>query len=273
MDMTEPFRLVLVAGLMTVFATVLLGCGPATVSNNEPTPIHPGRSAALHAGGSDPPLKPNASAAAVDARPVGAPDSAPRLVLPEAEPIGPGHPLRKVSAGSGRDLVGQHASSRVSSSEPTGDSVRTQPAQERPYTWQDGDRTMTVLLQSDLAVTPGGRIGSSDDTALRMTRANTVSESASPVQPVFRSQSGTLMTLPGGVLLALDETWSSSEIAEFFESNGIDSGRVSELGDISNGFFVDTQPGFPSLDLANALAAQDGVRVSTPNWRRALVAE
>ena len=44
--------------------------------------------------------------------------------------------------------------------------------------------------------------------------------------------------------------------------------RVSELDYVTNGFFVETEPGFPSLDLANALAAQDGVETSSPNWGR-----
>ena len=35
---------------------------------------------------------------------------------------------------------------------------------------------------------------------------------------------------------------------------------------MANGFLVETEPGFPSLELANALAAQAGVWVSSPNW-------
>ena len=40
-------------------------------------------------------------------------------------------------------------------------------------------------------------------------------------QPVFRSQSGALMTLPGGVLLVLDADWTATEVNTFFASNGI----------------------------------------------------
>ena len=42
--------------------------------------------------------------------------------------------------------------------------------------------------------------------------------------------------------------------------------RVEKLGFIENGFFIETDPGFPSLDLANALAPQEGVLISSPNW-------
>ena len=76
------------------------------------------------------------------------------------------------------------------------------------------------------------------------------------------------MTLPGGVLLALDPDWDEAQVEEFFSENGISSDEVSELEFIENGFLVETESGFPSLDLANDLAGQDGVRISSPNWSR-----
>ena len=86
---------------------------------------------------------------------------------------------------------------------------------------------------------------------------------------MFRSESsGTLMTLPGGVLLVLDAAWSKAETNSFFARNRIKLNRVSALDIAANSFFVETAPGFPSLDLANTLAAQDGVRISSPNWWR-----
>ena len=115
-------------------------------------------------------------------------------------------------------------------------------------------------------MTQDGDVASKEDIAARTTRSDTVDKAASAGLPVFRSQSGTLMTLPGGVLLALDETWSEAETDAFFENNGIDRDRVSELEYLTNGFLVETEPGFSSLELANALAEQDGVRVSSPNW-------
>ena len=76
------------------------------------------------------------------------------------------------------------------------------------------------------------------------------------------------MTLPGGVLLALDPEWDGAMVNGFFARNNISKTRISELDYIPNGFFVRTKPGFPSLELANALAAQKGVLVSSPNWWR-----
>ncbi len=88
-------------------------------------------------------------------------------------------------------------------------------------------------------------------------------------RPVFRSESGGgLMTLPGGVLLVLDPEWDQSKVEAFLTRNGISTERVSDLGFLRNGFMVETEPGFPSLELANELASQQGVVVSSPNWWR-----
>ena len=135
------------------------------------------------------------------------------------------------------------------------------------YTWQDGDRALTVTLQADLVVdedastkgaagaSPGGAIVKAAD-----------AQGQGTGQPVFKSQSGALMTLPGGVLLVLDPEWTQTEINAFFSSNGIKLDSVTELDFLENGFFVETEAGFPSLDLANSLATKDGVILSSPNW-------
>ena len=149
------------------------------------------------------------------------------------------------------------------------------PVQGDAYTWQDGDRTMTVRLQTDLVVEKGSGGLPRDVVSANEGGTNVVrradGQSKSDTLPVFRSESGALMTLPGGVLLALSSEWSQAETNAFFSSNGIKMDRVSELDYVANGFFVETEPGFPSLDLANALAAQDGVEISSPNWGREAV--
>ncbi len=146
----------------------------------------------------------------------------------------------------------------------------TGPVQGDPYTWQDGDRTMTVMLQADLVVEKdsGGLprdVVSANEGGTNVVRSADA-QSNSATLPVFRAESGALMTLPGSVLLVLSSEWSQAETNAFFSNNGIKLDRVSELGYVANGFFVQTEPGFPSLDLANALAVQDGVEISSPNW-------
>ena len=148
--------------------------------------------------------------------------------------------------------------------------------QGQVYSWQDGDRTLNVVLQNDLAVQETVDIKSDDVVVVAGGDTSIVERRPGhgTVEPVFRDESGGgLMTLPGGVLVALDPQWDQEQVDEFFERNGIDADRVSEMGFIPNGFVVETEPGFPSLELANALAGQDGVTVSSPNWWREVQAK
>ena len=150
-------------------------------------------------------------------------------------------------------------------------------AQGDVYTWHDGDRVLGARLQVDLVVIEDGSISPTDEVVadtgsgqiVRSVPGGASDGSKSPsggAQPVFRSESGELMTLPGGVILFLDPGWDGDAAAGFFAANGIAPGRVSELDYVTNGFFVDTDPGFASLELANALAGQAGVELSSPNW-------
>ena len=139
--------------------------------------------------------------------------------------------------------------------------------QQTEYTWQDGGRTQTVILQPDLVIDDG----SSTKGAMAQAPGGAIVKSAdaqgqSTGQPVFKSQSGALMSLPGGVLVVLDPDWTQAQVDAFFSSNAIKLSRVEELGYLDNGYFIETEPGFPSLDLANALAELEGVIVSSPNW-------
>ena len=137
------------------------------------------------------------------------------------------------------------------------------------YTWEDGDRTLTVTLQTDLVIKE--RAGEALTDVLATTPSGSVTRSANSGGrgtglPVFNSPSGALMTLPGGVLLLLDQDWPEARVKRFFADNAISRSDVSELGWIDNGYFIATAPGFPSLTLANALAGQEGVEISSPNW-------
>ena len=174
-------------------------------------------------------------------------------------------------ASAGRDggitEVGQEASQKRSP--PTG------PVQGPAYTWEDGDRTLTAYLQTDLVVDKGSDglprdIVEADDGGSNIVRSADA-QSEGDTLPVFRSESGSLMTLPGGILLVLSAKWSQAETDAFFSDNDVKMDRVSELSYVANGFFIETEPGFPSLELANELADLDGVEVSSPNWGREAV--
>ena len=145
------------------------------------------------------------------------------------------------------------------------------PVQGREYTWQDGDLTRRVWVQVDLVARPRDRIRASDIVAVeqgsRSIVRSTDQEAQGEGEPVFRSEFGELMTLPGGVLLALDPEWDAARINRFVSARGIAMSRVQRHVFAANGFLVETAPGFPSLALANALAGQEGVILSSPNWQ------
>ena len=44
------------------------------------------------------------------------------------------------------------------------------------------------------------------------------------------------MTLPGGIILALDPEWDQAAVEKFFSQNGISLDRTSELDFLDNGF-------------------------------------
>ena len=138
------------------------------------------------------------------------------------------------------------------------------------YDWYDGDRVMSVELQPDLEAQSSNSEVPGDEIIARVGDYNIVTKTdktVSKANPVFRSkEDASLMTLPGGVLLALDSTWDQERIDAFFQENGIDAHSVSPMEYLKNAYFIETEPGLPSLDLANKLAVMDGVEVSSPNW-------
>lgn len=138
------------------------------------------------------------------------------------------------------------------------------PLPRHRYSWRDGDRTIAVTLEEDGPLS--NRRPGKDSAVAAL-------EYDGDAKPVFRSHSGTPMTLPGGILLRLDPAWSDAEVEKFFERNGIAYREALPLDYLPNGFFVETEPGIASLELANALAAQQGVEASSPNWQRQVQAK
>ena len=138
------------------------------------------------------------------------------------------------------------------------------------YSYKDGDRTIGVTLQEGLVLQKNSSISSNDTVIIKGSVQSIISKGSGGGQgglPVFRSESGGgLMTLPGGIMLGLNPEWDKAQVDSFFSNNGISPEQVSELGFIPNGFLVNTDPGFPSLELANELAEQEGVDISSPNW-------
>ena len=187
---------------------------------------------------------------------------APRNARPEKTPASSGG-AREVEPGR----VDPEAEPTKTPPEADGDADQPAgPSSGRVYTWQDGEHTRRVILQSDLSVRGEDEVTAQDRVVARAGASAVVQGGGG--QPVFRSESGELMALPGGVLLALDPDWSEGQVGAFLNRNAIPRSRVSDLGWLPNGYFIETPPGFPSLHMANALAGQDGVVLAAPNWWR-----
>ncbi len=201
--------------------------------------------------------------------------------LPEPKPVAEEYeakPTPKPALDRGvkgnRVPPGPVAESSYQSVSKAGDSSGKDAGDGNMYTWEDGDRTMNIVLQDDLVAQSKSDNTPQDVIVAEGGGYSIVSKQYTPGsgdQPVFKSQSGGgLMTLPGGLMLALDPEWDQTTVDKFFEGNGINPDQVSELGFLDNAFYVETDAGFPSLELANSLASKDGVTVSSPNWWRQL---
>ena len=221
--------------------------------------------------------------------------TAPARPTPTRQPVTQAPPTDATVQGSasgesstkrvGTPAAGEMAASRpgarglereVPLEEPTPGPVTRDPsvgasAQGAEYTWRDGDVTRRVRVQLDLVSQPSSQNRVSDvvvvDGGGRSVVRKRADDTAGTGDPVFRAESGQLMTLPGGVLVMLDGDWDSARIERFFSENSIAMSRVEEQIFAPNAFLVSTDPGFPSLQVANALAGQDGVIFAVPDWQ------
>ena len=137
------------------------------------------------------------------------------------------------------------------------------PEEGQLYVWYDGDRTRRVRLQSDLTVQTGSD-GQGGEIVARS--AVTGAQAQGQALPVFRSESsGKLMTLPGGVLVVFDSELDDAQISKFLTEQGISKNRVTPML-LHNAFEIETEPGFPALELANRLATSAESLVASPDW-------
>ena len=289
-----------IVALVSGATAVLPGCGSSSptdqpvAASTESTPPHLKPTATESAPPVDDSVStptPTSSAGdGVESPPVAAPTETlsplPRITATESAPLAGDSvstPTPPSSTDDGIEVVSADSSGTSGKQEPiTGvdtDSPRkgspgaTGPVEGESYAWQDGDRTMTVKLQTDLVVEKGSgglpRSAVSADEGGNNVVRSADGQSKSDTLPVFRSESGCADDPPrrrsAGAQLRMEPGGNERF---FLRATGSRLDRVSELDYAVNGFFVETEPGFPSLDLANALAAQDGVEISSPNWGR-----
>ena len=187
------------------------------------------------------------------------------------EPKEPESPESKLSQRSDVQLQGPSATSVTKSATAEGETA----SKGTVYTWYDGDREMRAVLQNDVPLPHDDEdIAAGDSATVNSVggASNSGGGGSQDVQPVFRSESGGGdMTLPGGVILLLDETWDEAEVDSFLSKNQINSSQLTEMEFLENAYFIETAAGFPSLEVANNLTGQEGVVSSSPNWQREVV--
>ena len=142
-------------------------------------------------------------------------------------------------------------------------------AQGAEYTWQDGPTTRRMQLQIDLVAQPTSEnraddVVAADQGELSIVRKQERHEQGAG-EPVFRTESGHLVTFPGGVLVMLDGAWGAAQVQSFFINHGIAMSRVEGQTFGPNAFLVSTASGFAALELANLLAAEEGVVYAIPD--------
>ena len=139
--------------------------------------------------------------------------------------------------------------------------------------YRDGNRVIFLTVAEDLLVEKS----KTGDLSLRTrdterpvpVRSASTSDNASGESrddsgefPVFRTDTGQLVSPVGGVILSLDRSWSSQAVDEFLEANDLED--VEPLG-IPNVYLVDTEAGLEAIEFANRLARLPGVVSCSPN--------
>ena len=142
-------------------------------------------------------------------------------------------------------------------------------AQGAEYTWQDGPTTRRMRLQLDLVAQPTSEnrdddVVAADQGELSIVRKQERHEQGAG-EPVFRTESGHLVTFPGGMLIMLDGAWGAAQVQSFFARHGIAMSRVEGQTFGPNAFLVSSESGFAALELANDLAAEEGVVYAVPD--------
>ena len=184
--MSRLLRFIRTFGLLMGLSFLVWGCGPAAPAVDEPIPAHALQPTVV------PTVEPGQFTDPVASWPAGPDES---LQEPLVVIEGHGLPGSKPADGSAYEPsykpVGGDTAIIVAKSGSSGGSGQKASAQNREYTWQDGDRTLTVLLQDDLAVSRDGAIKLREDTAGSRVRSDTKIDKVPPDDlPVFRSPSG-----------------------------------------------------------------------------------
>jgi len=130
--------------------------------------------------------------------------------------------------------------------------------------WYDGDQRRP--LWSDAEVVADFSAPGAQKTRVLKPAAIAKREAAgrSPVFRDSRDGSGAARALPGGVIVRFHASTSDAQRRALLARYGLEPAR--ELGDGSGLWLVGSEPGLPSLDLANRLYESGDFAAAAPNW-------
>jgi hypothetical protein len=88
-------------------------------------------------------------------------------------------------------------------------------------------------------------------------------DSGAKVAPVYR-QGGRMMSLPGGVIVTFNPSWSDAQANQWAVAKGYEIQQ--KLNITGNWYIIKTAPGLDSLNTANAIQESGEVVSASPNW-------
>jgi hypothetical protein len=163
--------------------------------------------------------------------------------------------------------------------------------QGKEYLYYDGEKEIKVYLQEDLVAEFNSKsnsyVKSMDPSSMPIKKAGLVNvykisnaslksqlkqgtltknlQQTSNVSEVFRSDSGTLMALPGNIILTFKNGVNESQIQSLLKKYGLTLVRTNMILDKTY-YIVKYKPGIAALELANQLRNESMVESSQPDW-------
>ncbi len=90
-------------------------------------------------------------------------------------------------------------------------------------------------------------------------------DSQSSISEVFISESGTILALPGRIIISFKENVDTKTIENFLNKRELTIIRTNNLGN-KKYYILQYKPGIPALELANELSNETIVEYCQPDW-------
>lgn len=138
--------------------------------------------------------------------------------------------------------------------------------------WYDGKERRPLYTSQDQAADFGSatarKVNMKASSVLVPRSMISTKDTSDGVSPVFHDDSagGSVRALPGGVIVTLKSAATEADARAALQALGVQP--VRRIGAMTNVWLVASDPGQPSLDLANRLFEGGQVEAAQPNWWR-----